>query len=160
MHLQTQFSIFLVNKPGVLANVTDAMAKAKINILALTLMDSLEHGVLRVVTDNAEATREVLTQVADHWTESDVLVTELDNKPGAFAHITNQLASSHINVSYAYCTGGAPKGRTTGVFKVADARKAMKLFPPKSEQVTASRGKAGKAERSTTRVRRSKRVAV
>jgi len=47
-----QFSIFLVNKPGVLAQVTGALGEAKLNIHAMTLVDSQEHGVLRVVADD------------------------------------------------------------------------------------------------------------
>ena len=46
MQIETQFSIFLINKPGVLAAVTEELAKAKINIKALALMDSGEHGAL------------------------------------------------------------------------------------------------------------------
>ena len=128
MQVQTQFSIFLVNKPGILAAVTGAMAKAKINVIALTLMDSMEHGVLRVVTDNADESRKVLGRTHDRWTETDVIVMELSNEPGAFAHVTQVLADAHINISYAYCTGGAPGGRTTAVFKVADLKKAQKML--------------------------------
>jgi len=128
MLVQTQFSIFLANKPGVLAAVTGAMAKAKINVMALTLMDSMEHGVLRVVTDDAEESRKVLGRTHDRWTETDVIVLELSNEPGAFAHVAQVLADAHINISYAYCTGGAPGGRTTAVFKVADLKKAQKVL--------------------------------
>jgi len=46
MVVQSQFSVFLVDKPGVLAAITTALAKARINLVALTLVDSMEHGVL------------------------------------------------------------------------------------------------------------------
>jgi hypothetical protein len=128
MFLQTQFSVFLVNKPGVLASVTNALGKAKVNIIALTLMDSMEHGVLRIVCDNGGAARDVLGRCHDRWTETDVLVLELPNEPGAFAKIAGKLAEAHINISYAYSTGGAHGGRTTAVFKVADMKKAQKLL--------------------------------
>ncbi|MHC4580644.1 MAG: ACT domain-containing protein, partial [Planctomycetota bacterium] len=49
MHIATQFSIFMVNKPGVLARVLAEFAQEKINIVAITMMDSVEHGVMRVV---------------------------------------------------------------------------------------------------------------
>ena len=49
MYIETQFSIFMVNKPGVLARVLGEFAQAKINITAITMMDSMEHGVMRVV---------------------------------------------------------------------------------------------------------------
>ncbi|MBD3305885.1 ACT domain-containing protein, partial [candidate division KSB3 bacterium] len=51
MHIDTQFSIFLVNKPGVMDAVTRALAEANVNLFALSLTDSGEHGVLRVVCD-------------------------------------------------------------------------------------------------------------
>jgi len=49
MWTATQFSIFMVNKPGVLAQVLGEFARAKVNVLAMTIMDSAEHGVMRVV---------------------------------------------------------------------------------------------------------------
>jgi hypothetical protein len=128
MHIETQFSIFLVNKPGVLATVIGAMAKAKLNIVALTLTDYMEHGVLRILCDNTASARVVLGKAHDRWTETDVLVMELANEPGAFAAVAQKLADEHVNISYAYCTGGAPGGHTTAVFKVADVKKAMKVL--------------------------------
>ena len=127
MIVETQFSIFLIDKPGVLASVTAALAKARINLVALTLMDSIEHGVLRIVTDDTEHTREVLGKTHDRWTETDVFLLQLSNEPGAFAAVANVLAAAHVNISYAYCTGGAGGGRTTAVFKVADLKKAHKV---------------------------------
>jgi len=138
MQIRTQFSIFLINKPGVLAGVSSALAKAKVNIIALALMDAGEHGTLRIVCDDAEKTREVLGKAHDRWTESDVLVLELVNAPGAFAAVTERLAAEHVNITYAYSTGGAPKGRTTAVFKLADLKKAQRVLeamqkPPRKE---------------------------
>ncbi|MCK4600895.1 MAG: ACT domain-containing protein [Phycisphaerae bacterium] len=128
MHVDTQFSVFLINKPGVLAKVTGAIAKAKINIVALALMDSGEHGALRIVCDDAGKARQVLKKTHDRWTEAEVLVTELRNEPGVFSHVTQRLADNHVNITYAYCTGGATGGRTTAVFKVADLKKAQKVL--------------------------------
>ena len=82
MHIETQFSVFLVNKPGVLANVIGALAKARINIIALTLTDYSEQGVLRVVCENSAQARAVLGRAHNRWTETDVLVLELPNEPG------------------------------------------------------------------------------
>ena len=128
MYEQTQFSVFLVNKPGVLASVTAELTRAKVNVIALTLMDSMEHGVLRLVCDDVAKARDVLARTNDRWTETDVLVLELRNEPGAFAAVAEKLASEHINISYAYVTSGAKGGRTTAVFKVADMKKAKKVL--------------------------------
>lgn len=129
MDTRTQFSVYLINKPGVLASVTGALAKQKVNILALALMDSGEHGALRLVCDDADATRKVLGRTHDRWTECEVVVLELDNRPGAFANVANRLSEEHINITYAYCSAGAPGGKTTAVFKVApeDIKKVAKI---------------------------------
>lgn len=131
MRIETQFSIFLVNKPGVLAQVTSVLAKAKVNIIALTLVDSSEHGVLRIVCgDTVERIRRVLAPLHDQFTETEVLAMELSNNPGALAAMANKLAAEHININYAYCTGGARGGKTTAVFKVADLKKALRVLKP------------------------------
>ena len=131
MRVETQFSIFLVNKPGVLAQVTTALAKAKVNMIAMTLVDSSEHGVLRIVcTDEADKVRRVLARVYDQFTETEVLALDLSNKPGVFAAAAEKLAAAHININYAYCTGGAHGGKTTAIFKVADLKKALRVLKP------------------------------
>ena len=123
-----QFSVFLVNKPGVLAQVTRALGEAKLNILAMTLVDSQEHGVLRVVTEDAASARDVLTKLNLPMTETEVLCLDLSNRPGALGDIAGVLGEHHVNINYAYCTGGAPGGRTTGIFKVADPKEAMHVL--------------------------------
>jgi len=128
MQDMTQFSIFLVNKPGVLASVSSELTRARVNMIALTLVDSMEHGVLRIVCDKSEIAREVLGRTHDRWTETEVLVLELRNEPGAFASVAQKLADKHVNISYAYATAGAAHGRTTAVFKVADMKKAHKIL--------------------------------
>lgn len=125
---QIQFSVFLVNKPGVLAQVTGALAKAKVNVVAMTLVDSQEHGVLRLVAEDAQAARETLGRLNLPMTETEVLRLEMSNRPGALADIATLLGENHININYAYCTSGAPGGHTTGIFKVADPKKAEKVL--------------------------------
>ncbi len=128
MNVATQFSIFMVNKPGVLAQVLGEFAQAKINIIAMTMMDSVEHGVMRIIFEEPKEAREVLSKLNMSCNETEVLCVELDNKPGALASVAEKLAKNHINISYAYCTAGARGGRTTGVLKVADVKKAMRLL--------------------------------
>ena len=128
MYIQTQFSIFMVNKPGVLAQVLGEFARAKINILAMTMMDSTEHGVMRLVAPDSEKVKSVLADLNLPHNETDVLCVTLSNKPGALAEVVEKLAKNHINISYAYVTAGARGGKTTGVLKVADVKKAMRVL--------------------------------
>ena len=128
----TQFSVFLVNKPGVLAQVTGALAAEKINLVALTLVDSQEHGVLRMVAEKSADARAVLKKLNQQMTETEVLCVDLPNRPGALADVATLLGKEHININYAYVTSGAPGGRTTGVFKVADQAKATHVLKKSS----------------------------
>jgi len=99
-----------------------------VNIKALAMMDSSEHGVLRMVVDNPELARPVLQQLNVHHTELDVLALTLPNRPGAVADLCDRLSSSHIDIGYMYCTGGAPGGKTVVILKVPDIAKAMKVL--------------------------------
>src|ERR1700759_2112661 len=124
----TQFSVFLVNKPGVLAQVTAALASEKVNLVAVTLVDSQEHGVLRMVAEKADQARDVLKKLNLPLTETEVLCVDLPNRPGALADVATLLGKNHININYAYVTSGAAGGRTTGIFKVGDQSKAMQVL--------------------------------
>jgi hypothetical protein len=145
MYVATQFSIFMVNKPGVLAQILGEFARAKINVIAMTVMDSVEHGVLRVVFETATNAEAVLSRLNMPYNQTEVLCVNLANRAGAFAAVAEKLAKSHINISYAYCTAGAQGGKTTGVLKVADVKKAMKVL----------QGEQNKQSKSQPVVRRS-----
>lgn len=148
MHIETQFSIFMVNKPGVLAHILGDFADAKINIIALTMMDSVEHGVMRVVTGSREKTRKILAKLNMPNNETDVLCVNMSNKSGALAIVTQKLSEAHINIIYAYCTAGARGGRTTGILKVSDIKKAMKVLEAKADQKAKSKKSVRKSPAS------------
>jgi len=135
MSIETQLSVFLPNKAGVLAQVCQALADAKVNIKALTLVDSQEHGVLRLVVEDGKSARQVLRDLNVPLNETEVLAVEMANRPGAMADVCTRLANKHININYAYCTTGTRGGKTVGIFKVADLKKAMSVL----QQRTLSR---------------------
>lgn len=126
----------MVNKPGILTQVLEEFANAKVNITALTVVDTAEHGVLRVVAGSAEKIRKLLAILNMPCSETEVLCVTISNKSGALAAITRKLAKAHINISYAYCTAGARGGRTTGVLKVTNVKKAMKILKAPTEKTT------------------------
>jgi hypothetical protein len=138
MYVETQFSIFMVNKPGVLARVLGEFAQAKINIIAITMMDSMEHGVMRVVFAKPDKAKTVLKKLNMPYNETNVLCVTLTNQSGALASVAEKLAKSHINISYAYCTAGAKGGRTTGILKVANVQKAIKVLQESHKKTSKS----------------------
>ncbi len=130
----TQFSIFLVNKPGILSRLCDELAVNKINLQALTLVDSVEHGVFRLVAKDPEKVRGVLKSLNLPMTETEVLSANLSNRPGAMSDLCAKLNSQHISIKYAYVTSGAVGGRTTGIFKVDNLKKALRVAAPRNDR--------------------------
>jgi hypothetical protein len=123
-----QITVFLESKPGRLANILSSLAREKVNITAMSVMDKHEHSVLRVVTDDPAKTVQVVQGLNTPFTETDVLIVELRNQPGALAHVCEVLAAEHINVDYAYCSSGGRNGRVVGIFKVANVEKANRVL--------------------------------
>jgi hypothetical protein len=128
MNSTTQFSVFTANKPGVLAQICRAMAKDKINITGMSMMDTAESGVLRFTADKIESAREVLHRLNIPMTETDVITATVANRVGAVADLCERLSEARVHVSYLYATSGSRGARTTVVFKVNDAKKAVKAI--------------------------------
>ena len=147
---ETQFSVFLVNKPGALARVCQLLAEKHINITAMSMMDSSEHGVLRMVVESPAAARAALASLEMPTAECQVLTVRLPNRPGALADVVQRLSAAHINVNYAYCTTGAPGNKSLGVFRVSDLNKAVSVL---SERRPARR-QASLPSRADGRIRR------
>ena len=128
METCVQFSVFLVNKPGVLTQVFRELAKAKINITNIAMMDSVEHGVLRLIVDDSAHAKSILTGLNIPIAETEVLTVQLPNRPGAAADLCDRLSAAHIEIGYMYCTGGARGGKTKVVIKVPNIKKATKVL--------------------------------
>jgi hypothetical protein len=128
MQVTKQLALFLDNRPGTLARVCDALAKAKINIYAISTSDTIDHSVVRmVVSDPARA----LSLFEDHnvlVVDDDVLMVEGENKPGSLARICHRLADARINIEYAYCATSPGSRRGLLILRVSDPAKAMKVL--------------------------------
>jgi hypothetical protein len=134
-----QITVFLENKPGRLANVLSALAREKVNLNALTVMASHETGVLRFITDDLAKARTVLKSVGAPHSETDVVLLELRNQPGAMAHVCETLAGQHINVEYAYSGPGGRNGKSIGIFKVSNTEKAARVLAESPNNLTRRR---------------------
>jgi len=146
MHITQQFSIFMINKPGVMAKVLGEFADKKINIAAMTVMDSAEQAVMRVVFAAPDKARKILDNLNLPYSETSVLSLNLNNESGALATVAEKLGRNHINIIYAYCTAGARGGRTTGILKVAHVDKAMKILEGDEKKKSKSKPVVRKAK--------------
>ena len=143
MEFVHEITAYLENKPGRLAKICSALAHEKINIQALSVMDTPDRSVLRLVTDDLEPTRRALTAVGTESESREVLAVEIDNRPGALARILERLAEEHINIEYAYLAPGAAQGRALGIFHMSNPKRAMQILN-ESAGNGADRGNGGR----------------
>lgn len=128
MQLATQLALFLDNKPGTLARVCEALAEAKINILAFSTNDTVDHTVIRMVVSDPHKAVGVFEERGALVVESEVLLVPGDNKPGSLADIAKKLAEAKINIEYAYCAT-APNAKTgLLVLRASNCKKALKVL--------------------------------
>lgn len=102
--VKKQFTLYLENKPGVLARITDRLAKSKINIEGISVASSTEVGLVQIVVSNAVTTRKLLTSMGVSFTVQDVALVPLKNRPGSLSRVISRLAGRGINVNYVYAT--------------------------------------------------------
>ena len=118
----------LENKPGRLAKICAALAHDKINIRALSVMDTSERSVLRMIVDQLEPTRKALTSLGVEFAHDEVLAVEMENRPGALTKILEKLAAEHINIEYAYASGASAPGRSLGIFHTSNPKRSLQIL--------------------------------
>ncbi len=97
-----QISVFLENKAGRLAEVTRVLGEAGVNIRALSLADTTDFGILRLIVDNYAKAREVLKAKGFTVGKTEVVAIEVPDRPGGLASVLAILAKAGINVEYMY----------------------------------------------------------
>ena len=101
MEIVHQLSLFLENKPGTLAEVCKELARQKVNIFALTISDSVDHAIVRMVVSEPRKALDLFESRGVLVVEAKVLMIENSNKPGSLAIIAEKLAKAKINIEYA-----------------------------------------------------------
>lgn len=125
----TQLAISLVNQPGKLANVCNALAKAEINIRALTVLETWgDNSILRTVVSDAGKAMACLDEAGVSALESEVLMVETENKPGALALLAEQLGGAGINIEYAYLAATAQAEQACIIIRPSDIDKAEQIL--------------------------------
>ncbi len=112
MRIETQLAIFMENRPGMLARICQALAQGRINILALSILDTVDHAIIRMLVDKPKEAEQVLSRMHAMVQCHDVVFMDVPNQVGALAKVAERLAAAGINIEYAYCTTAI--GHTTG----------------------------------------------
>lgn len=129
----TQLAVFIENKPGTLADVCDALADEGINIYGMATSDTTDHNVVRLVVSDPRRALEVFEERGTLVVESDVLMVENRNQPGALSKIARALAKKKINIEYAYLA--SMPGETHGLLVLRVQRPKSALAALKSLRI-------------------------
>ena len=97
-----QISIFIENKVGALAKVTDLLGKENINIRALSIAETSDFGILRLIVDDVDKAAAVMQKNEQIYALNDVLVVAGEDKPGSIGRIISALSAGEIGMEYAY----------------------------------------------------------
>ncbi len=128
MSIVKQLTILLENKPGALAQTFSELAVKDINILAMSVLDTIDSGLIRMVVDDPAHAKKVLMESGLNVIETDVLAVEMTHKPGTLAEISKQLSKARINIEYAYVSVPPDKGTSLGIFWVSNLKKASEIL--------------------------------
>ena len=110
IRIETQLAVFLDNRPGTLARTCQALAGATINIRAMSILDTVDHAIIRMVVDKPKDAEQILSKMDARVQCRDVVFMDVPNEVGVLAGIAERLTEAGINIEYAYCTstGDAP----------------------------------------------------
>ena len=112
-----QFEILINDRPGELAKVTDALAMNGINIMAIA-SERCENPIIRIVTDDEQSTRAALKKANMKFRENELMVIELQDRPGELSKMAKKLAKAGVNVESIHILGKGTS--TTSIALVVD----------------------------------------
>jgi hypothetical protein len=133
-----QLSIFLENNLGKLADATSVLAKAQVNIKALSIADTADFGILRVITDDGEKAKAALSGAQWTYRESDVIAVEVGSFPGSLAAVMKVFQDANVNIEYVYSVLEWKPGKAALLFKLADAQKGVAALKEQGIEVLDS----------------------
>ena len=120
-----QLAVFIENKPGTLASVCETLAKEGINIWGLSTSDTTDHNVVRLVVSDPKRALSIFEERGTLVVESDVLMVENRNQPGALTKIAKALAKKKINIEYAYLASHPGDIRGLLILRVNNPKSAL-----------------------------------
>ena len=112
-----QISIFLENRSGRLASVLKEVGRAGVNIRALSLADTSDFGILRLIVDDVEACVKALKDTGHTVSTTEVLAVEVPDHPGGLSGILDVLSAANLNVEYMYAFVSRATEKAVVVFR-------------------------------------------
>ncbi|MCK5163757.1 MAG: ACT domain-containing protein [Desulfobacula sp.] len=134
-----QISIFVENKEGRLAEVTAILRDANVNIRALSLADTTDFGVLRLIVNDNDKAEEALKKEGFTVGRTKVLAVEVKDEPGGLNSILDPLCENEVNVEYMYAFANPQCENAIMIFRFDDHDKALKILAQKNIKVFTTR---------------------
>jgi hypothetical protein len=128
MPIEKQLSVFMENKPGRLSQICHSLAENDINIRAMSVHDTVDHAIVRLIVDQPTKALVILEEEGVYTIAQDVVVMEIENKPGIISTIARQLFRADINIEYAYCTASKNQDFGCVVIKTKDAEQTSEIL--------------------------------
>lgn len=123
-----QISVFMENRAGRLREITDTLAQEKINLRALSLADTSDFGILRIIVDRPDDAVKVLRDAGFTIRENVVVACVISDDPGGLNSILNCLAKESISVEYMYGFLGKHEHEAVMIIRVQDTEKAIEAL--------------------------------
>jgi hypothetical protein len=131
MRAETQLSVFIENRAGVLADVAADLARHGISIRALTVANLVDHAVVRLVVSEPQKALHLLGERGVLVVSSPVLAIDMPDEAGALADMARRLGRVGVNIEYAYGSAPVGSGRAAVYVHVSDLRKARAALAAK-----------------------------
>ena len=123
-----QMSVFLENRPGALAEFTKILEMSSIDLRALSLAESEDFGIVRVIVDDPYKTIRILKEEGYICSVTKVIAVEIADKPGSLVKMLNVLGDNNVNLEYSYAFLAKKANSAFMILRVADNDKAIKVL--------------------------------
>ena len=123
-----QLSIFVENKAGRLAEITAVLAEANVDLRAISIADTSDFGILRLIVDHPDEAVEALKKAGMTVSLTSVIAIGIHDRPGEFAKAMRILADEHIAIEYMYAFISRDKGKAFVILRVDDDQRAVSVL--------------------------------
>lgn len=120
-----QLTLFLENRPGILADLCAHLCDRGVNVRAMMTLDNTDTGVVRIVLDRPDEAREILSAAGVAHSTAECLAVRMPNNPGGLAEVARSLSLAGVNIDYIYGSSTAGAGNALCIFGVSDLERAM-----------------------------------
>ena len=118
-----QISVFLENRAGQLADITGILYESKVNLRAISIAETADYGVLRIIADDASRASAILLEHGFILTMTPVVAVGVPDQPGGLNRVLGIISGAGIDVEYMYSVFGQKDGNAYMIFRVSDTEK-------------------------------------